>query len=254
MVTSGINFLAHGGRLQNASALEDLMPQIPKAGKIVLSPRARREIGVKFDSLAPVHDFFAASQSAQEDLRGYCDDAEQFGADEAAFLGVAHLRAAWHDLSRRALAAVVALEGDVSRCLPQRYTGNTPVLKTLLLEVIKGGHPCVDAEGMVRLPNLPQRRAAMRPNVHLPCVLEHKGQTSRAVAKDISTGGVGLVGAPGLTPQTVILVDFEDGHCFAGLVVWSRGDQAGIKFDVPLNASHPLLVAPRGSAADPATC
>jgi hypothetical protein len=178
-------------------------------------------------------------------MQDFCDDADRFGADEAAFLDAAQLNADWHRLSAAALGAVVALEADVRRCLPDCYTRNTPVLKKLLAEVIRGEHPCVDADGRVTLPSLPQRRAAMRPNVHLPCVIEHQGKTSRAIVKDISTGGVGLVAAPGLTAQTVILVDFEDGHCLAGLVVWSKGDHAGVKFDVPLKASHPLLAASR---------
>jgi hypothetical protein len=243
VVTSGVNVLARGGHLANAPVLEDLMPQMPDAERIVLPRRARQELGIRLASLAPTRAFFNACGSAQRDLQAFCADADRFGTEEAAFLDVAHLDVAWHNLAAGALAAVVALEGDVRRCLPERYTRNTPVLKTLLVEAIRGGHPCVDAEGMVKLPDLPQRRAALRPNVHLPCVIEHHGRTARAVAKDISTGGVGLVGAPGLVPQSVILIDFENGHCCAGVVVWSRGERAGVKLDVPLKAGHPLLSA-----------
>ena len=82
----------------------------------------------------------------------------------------------------------------------------------------------------------------MRPNVHLPCVIEHQGQTWRAVAKDISTGGAGLSGVPGLTPQSVILVDFENGHCLPACRV-EQGPRAGVKFDTPLKTTHPLLTS-----------
>ncbi len=245
VVTSGVNVLAQGGRLENASSLKDLMPEMPAPGKISLPRSVREEIGVKVNSLRPTRDFFEEAKAAQQDLRAFCKDIDQFGTEEAAFLDVAHLDVAWHNLSTLALAAVVALEGDVVRCLPERYTRNTPVLKKLLVDVIRGGHPCVDADGMVKLPDLPQRRAAMRPNVYLPCVLEHHGQTYQAVAKDISTGGVGLDEAPTLKPQTVVLVEFESGHCVAGLVVWSKGSRAGVKFDAPLKPNHPLLAASR---------
>jgi hypothetical protein len=247
VVTSGINVLSRGGHIENAADLRDLMPSAPVPAKTSLPRRVREEIGIKFTSLVPARDFFKASNDAQRDLQAFCADAEKFGAEEAAFLDVAHLDVEWHNLSTGALAAVVALEPDVRRCLPERYTRNTPILKKLLLEVIRGGHPCVNEDGEVKLPDLPQRRAAMRPNVHLPCVIEHQGQTWRAVAKDISTGGVGLSGVPGLTPQAVILVDFENGHCVAGLVVWSRGHRAGVKFDTPLKTTHPLLEASIGA-------
>ena len=101
----------------------------------------------------------------------------------------------------------------------------------------------MDDNATVKLPDLPQRSAAVRPNVHLPCVLEYHGRTYQAVAKDISTGGVGLEQAPALVPQTVVLMEFESGHCIAGLVVWSKGTRAGVKFDLPLKPSHPLLTS-----------
>ena len=149
----------------------------------------------------------------------------------------------WRCLSLRALTAVVSVEKDVARCLPGRYSHNTPLLKKLLRSVIEGGRPCVDDNATVKLPDLPQRRASVRPNVHLPCVLEYHGRTFQAAAKDISTGGVGLEQAPALVPQTVVLMEFESGHCIAGLVVWSKGTRAGVKFDLPLKPSHPLLAS-----------
>ena len=245
VVTSGVNVLTQGGRLENASSLKDLMPEMPALGKVSLPRSVRQEIGIKLNSVMPTRHFFEESKAAQRDLRTFCKDVDQFGTEEAAFLDVAHLDVAWHNLSTLALAAVVALEGDVARCLPERYTRNTPKLKKLLVDVIRGGHPCVDANGLVKLPDLPQRRAATRPNIHLPCLLEHHGNTYQAVAKDISTGGVGLEDAPTLMPQTVVLIEFESGHCLAGLVVWSKGNRAGVKFDAPLKSSHPLLTASR---------
>lgn len=245
VVTSAVNALAHGHRLENAASLKDLMPALPPPEKIRLSRRARETLGIRPGKLTPARDFFTAAHAAQQDLEVFCRDAAQFGTEEAAFLDVAHLDVAWHNLSTSALVAVMALEEDVRRCLPQRYTSNTPVLKKLLVEAARGGHPCVDAEGRIAQPDLPQRRAAIRPDVHLPCMLEHHGMTYQAMVKDISTGGAGLEGAPTLKPQTVVLIEFESGHCIAGLVVWSKGDRAGVKFDVPLKAGHPLLASPK---------
>jgi hypothetical protein len=244
VVTSGVNALSEGVQLKNPLALQDLGPQLPSADKIALPRHCREELGIAVKSLATVRDFFGELKTAQRDVEAFCADADEFGTEEAAFLDLPGVADRWRCLSLRALTAVVALEKDVARCLPGRYSHNTPLLKKLLRSVIEGGRPCVDDNATVKLPDLPQRRAAVRPNVHLPCVLEYHGRTFQAVAKDISTGGLGLEEAPLLAPQTVVLVEFENGHCIAGLVVWSKGARAGVKFDVPLKPSDPLLASP----------
>jgi hypothetical protein len=244
VVTSGVNALSEGVRLKNPLALQDLGPQMPDADKITLPRHCREELGIAVKSLTAVRGFFSDLKTAQQDVEAFCADADEFGTEEAAFLDLPGVADRWRCLSLRALAAVVALEKDVARCLPGRYSHNTPLLKKLLRSVIEGGRPCVDDNASVKLPDLPQRRAAVRPNVHLPCVLEYHGRTFQAVAKDISTGGLGLEEAPLLAPQTVVLVEFENGHCIAGLVVWSKGARAGVKFDVPLKPSDPLLASP----------
>lgn len=241
VVTSGINALGEGIRLKNPLSLQDLGPQVPGAEKITLPRHCREELGIAFKSVATVRDFFGELKTAQKDVEGFCADANEFGTEAAGFLDLPGVADRWRCLSLRALTAVVALEKDVARCLPGRYSHNAPLLKKLLRSVIEGGRPCVDENATVKLPDLPQRRAAVRPNVHLPCILEYHGRTFDAVAKDISTGGVGLEEAPTLVPQTVVLIEFESGHCIAGLVVWSKGSRAGVKFDLPLKPNHPLL-------------
>lgn len=246
VVTSGVNALSAGIKLKNPLALQDLGPQMPSADKIMLPRHCREELGIAFKHIAAVRELFAEVKVAQKEVEAFCVDAEQFGTETAGFLDLGGVADTWRCLSLRALAAVVSLEQDVARCLPARYTRNAPLLKKLLRSVVEGGSPCVDGEATIRLPDLPQRRAAVRPNVHLPCVVEYHGRTFQAVAKDISTGGAGLEDAPALVPQTVVLLEFEGGHCLAGLVVWSKGSRAGIKFDAPLKPSH-VLLAPRAA-------
>jgi hypothetical protein len=147
VVTSGINVLTLGGQLTNASDLKDLMPTVLPAPRTMLPRQAREVIGLKVASLAPAREFLTSIKTAQRDLENFCADVDSFGTEEAAFLDVAHIDVAWHNLSTAALAAVVAMEPDVERCLAERYTRNTPVLKKLLLDVIKRGHPCVDDDG-----------------------------------------------------------------------------------------------------------
>jgi hypothetical protein len=241
VVTSGINALSDGIRLKNPLALQDLGPQMPRLDKISLPRHCRETLGIAFKNIAAVRDFFSALQTAQRDVETFCTDADAFGTEAAGFLDLPAVADRWRCLSLRALTAVVCLVGDVARCLPGRYSHNTPLLKKLLRSVVEGGRPCVDENDTVKLPDLPQRRAAVRPNVHLPCIVEYHGRSCQAVAKDVSTGGVGLQDVPALVPQTVVLVEFRGGPCLAGVVVWSKGARAGVKFDVPLKPSHPLL-------------
>ena len=181
-------------------------PQLPSAEKINLPRHCREELGIAYKSVAAVRDFFGELEDGAAGRRGILRGRRSNSEPRRRLSSTCRQVAArWRCLSLRALTAVVVLEKDVARCLPGRYSHNTPLLKKLLRSVIDGGRPCVDDNATVKLPDLPQRRAAVRPNVHLPCVLEYHGRTYQAVAKDISTGGVGFEEAPLLEPQAVVL-------------------------------------------------
>jgi hypothetical protein len=241
VVTSGVNALQAGIKLKNALSLQDLGPQVPEAATIELPRTCRDELGIASSKIIPVRDLFRELEPAQRDVEMFCADAETFGQETAAFLDLPTVSQRWRRLSVRALAAVIDLEPDVARCLPARYAQNAALLNRLLRSAVEGGHPCVGPDCIIKLPDLPQRRAAVRPNACLPCIVDYHGMTFQAVVKDISTGGVGLDDAPPMRPQTVVLIEFEGGPCLAGLVVWSKGSRAGVKFDVPLKPSHQLL-------------
>ena len=192
VVTSGMNALSDGVRLKNPLALQDLGPQLPSADKISLPRHCREELGIAFKSHCNRARFLRrAARRPRATWSISVPTPTSSEPKRRAFLDLPAVADSWRCLSLRALTAVVALEKDVARCLPGRYSHNTPLLKKLLRSVIEGGRPCVDDNATVKLPDLPQRRAAVRPNVHLPCVLEYHGRTFQAVAKDISTGGVG---------------------------------------------------------------
>ena len=63
----------------------------------------------------------------------------------------------------------------------------------------------------------------------------------RAIVKDISSSGLGLERIFEMAPHKVALIEFEDGRCIAGVVIWSKSNSAGIKFDAPLSPTDPLL-------------
>jgi hypothetical protein len=228
-----------GARQISPQSLVTLMPQI----STVMGDATRRQkaLGVQDETFASVTRFFASLGYAQALVSAYCDDAEQWGGEQAAFLHLKHLSAGWHRVSQLAFAAVSTLDADIERCLSTRYAQNTSVLKQLLVDVLGGGRPCLDANGQPYIPELPQRRPAPRRVIDKPCVVEHQGKTVRAIVKDISSSGLGLERVSEMAPHKVALIEFEDGRCIAGVVIWCNGPSAGIKFDAPLNPTDALL-------------
>ena len=241
VVTSGVNALQAGIKLKNALSLQDLGPHTPDAETITLPRSSREQLGIAYKKIIAVRDLFRELGPAQDDVELFCADAEKYGEQEAAFLDLGAVADRWRCLSVRALGAITGLEAETARCLLARYGENSLLLKRLLRSTIKGESPCVGADSIIKVPDLPQRRAAVRPNVRIPCLVEYHGMTFDVTIKDISTGGVGLDDAPPLRPQNVVLIEFEGGHCVAGLVVWSKGSRAGVKFDIPLTPNHELL-------------
>ena len=229
-VVSCINTLRQPGRLKDVSAIQDLAPR-PTSGLRLAGKR-----------YVPVRLFFGTLGAGHRQLQGFGADVEHFGLEVAAVFHLKPLSTSWCSICKLALKAIVAIDPELQRCLPDRYHQNTLVLAKLLRSAIDGGEPCIDASGRVFLPDLPQRRPSIRRNVHTPCVLEHHGQTSRALIRDISTGGLGLERADPLVPEKVVIIELPSGRWLAGTVVWSKGASAGVKFDGPLEPTDPLLV------------
>jgi hypothetical protein len=238
-VASCINAIGIEARQISPQSLVTLVPQV----STVMDDATRRQkaVGVPDETFAALTRFFASLGYAQALVSAYGDDAEQWGGEQAAFLHLKNLSAGWHRVSQLALAAVSSLDADIERCLPTRYAQNTAVLKQLLIDVLRGGRPCLDANGQPYIPELPQRRPAPRRVIDKPCVVEHQGKTVRAIVKDISSSGLGLERVFEMAPHKVALIEFEDGRCIAGVVIWSNGPSAGIKFDAPLNPTVALL-------------
>lgn len=239
-IASCVNALGTGRPLFSPQALKTLLPQ--QSSVLDGVPRCQKELGLEANTLRASTEFFSSLGYARAGVSDFCDDAAQWGLEQASFLHLRKLSAVWRRVSHLALSAVVTLDVDIERCLPTRYGQNTSVLKRLLVNVLADGRPCLDVNGQPYVPELPQRRPAPRRAINKSCIIEHQGKTARATVKDISSSGLGLEGAAEMTPHKVALVEFADGRCVAGVVVWAKGPSAGIKFDSALSTNDPLLV------------
>lgn len=240
-VGSCVNALGSKGGAKNALALRNFVPHQPTVFSSL--SRCCAEMQLERATMLRVEKFFSDLSVVERQTYVFCSDVERFGAKQAVALHHTALMATWRQMSQRALEAVEELDPEVQHCLAERYSENTAVLTRLLTSVVDGGHPCLDARGYPYLPELAQRRPAPRRAVFHACTLEHQKKTSRAIVRDISASGLGLEYARDLTPQKVILVEFENGRCLSGVVVWKSGTRAAIKLDNPLNPKDPLLVA-----------
>jgi PilZ domain len=240
-VASCVNALRSGHLVIAPQSLTSLIPL--QCSVLDGVAHCREELGLTAESFRAATEFFGSLGYAQSSASTFCNDAAQWGTEQACFLHLKNVSAVWRRVSTLAFNAVVTLDPGIERCLPARYGENTAVLKRMLAEVIAGGQPCLDVNGQPYIPDLPQRRPAPRRTINKPCIVEHQGKTARAMVKDISSSGLGLEGAPDMTPQKVAVIEFEDGRCVAGMVVWAKGTRAGITFQTSLSVKDALLVS-----------
>lgn len=127
--------------------------------------------------------FFISLGYAQAGVSAFCDDAEQWGAEQAAFLHLKNLSAVWHRVSHLALNAVVTLNADIDFFSPA--TARTPQFSSSCVSTsLPVGGPCLDVNGQPYVPELPQRRPAPRRVIDKPCIVEH---TARRCAQSSMT-------------------------------------------------------------------
>ena len=60
---------------------------------------------------------------------------------------------------------------------------NSKVLIELLQDTVLGASPCLNAEGRITLPDLPQRRRTARRTICQPCTITHNRTTSEAFVR-----------------------------------------------------------------------
>ena len=173
-------------------------------------------------------------------LDQYFADANHIGAERASALHLHGLSNSWRRACDDALVAVRQLHGHLGR-LPSQYTSNSKVLIDLLQTVTRGGSPCLDANGRISIPDLPQRRQSARRTICQPCTITHNRTTSQGFVRDVSPGGFGLERVPQLVPKGLVLVELPSGRRFTGVVAWCNGSAAGVRFARTLLPNDPLL-------------
>jgi hypothetical protein len=237
-IASAINAFKRAGTVRSEA---DLKPYVPGEPAIISVLRnGMLEMDLNDDTVRLVIQFFDDLGPARIALDRYFADANHIGEDRAAALHLMTVSTTWRRACQDALLAVRQLHAELSR-LPAQYTSNSKLLNNLLQDVIMGGSPCLDTNGQIALPDLPQRRQSARRTVCQPCMLTHNRVTSQAFVRDVSPGGFGLERVPQLVPKTLVQIELPSGRRFSGVVAWCSGSSAGVRFTRALLPNDPLL-------------
>jgi len=237
-IASAINAFRNENAPRSEAALKPYVPGEPAIISVLRN--GMLETDLNEDTVRLVTQFFDDLAPARIALDRYFADANHIGENRAIALHLLGLSAAWRRSCQHALLAVRQLHTELQQ-LPAQYTSNSKLLNNLLQEVIMGGSPCLDAEGEIVLPDLPQRRQSARRTVCQPCQLTYNEISSQAFVRDVSPGGFGLERVPHLVPKTVVEIELPSGRRFTGVVAWCNGSSAGVRFSRPLLPNDPLL-------------
>jgi hypothetical protein len=237
-VASAVNAFRRDGAERTEAGLKPYVPREPAIISVLRN--GMLETDLNEDTVRLVIQFFDDLGPARIALDRYFADANHIGEDRAAALHLLAVSTAWRRACQDALLAVRQLHADLQR-MPAQYTSNSKLLNNLLQDVIMGGTPCLDADGQIELPDLPQRRQSARRTVCQPCLLTHNRVTSQAFVRDASPGGFGLERVPQLVPKTQVEIELPSGRRFSGVVAWCSGSSAGVRFNRALLPNDPLL-------------
>ena len=237
-VASAVNAFRRQGSVRSADGLRPYVPGEPAIVSVLRN--GMLETDLNEHTVRLVIQFFDDLAPARIALDRYFAEANHIGEDRAATLHLLTVSTAWRRACQDALLAVRQLHTELPQ-LPAQYASNSKVLNNLLQDVIMGGSPCLDADGQIALPDLPQRRQSARRTVCQPCQLTHNRATSQAFVRDVSPGGFGLERVPQLVPKTQVEIEMPSGRRFSGVVAWCSGSSAGVRFARPLLPNDPLL-------------
>lgn len=238
-VAGAINAFNKPGSPRSESALKPYVPGEPAIVSVLRN--GMLETDLDEDTVRLVTQFFDDLAPARIALDRYFSEANHIGEDRAATLHLLTLSTVWRRACQDALLAVRQFHAELQQ-LPAQYSSNSNLLNNLLQDVIMGGSPCLNADGEIVLPDLPQRRQSARRTVCQPCQLTYNRITAQAFVRDVSPGGFGLERVPHLVPKTVVQIELPSGRRFTGVVAWCSGSSAGVRFTRALLPNDPLLV------------
>lgn len=238
VAASGINTLNSQDAIPATAIAGFATPDLGLLRKLQTMAQHASNNGGEFMALTLFVDSHLSGQYAFED---FAREIYALGGERAAIVHQRSLADIWRNACRRAVLALNELETELAPHLSGLYLQNNQVLLGLLKSAAQGFKPCLDQNGELSLPPLPQQRRWPRLSVLQNCQVTIGGERFDAFVRDVSTGGMGLERTPPVFKGTSLSVEMQTGRKLSGVVVWSREAQAGLKFYRPLLPSDPLI-------------
>lgn len=239
IVASCIHGAAVGHHTLDRATIDRYLPVEP-AVLLSLTRRSLLDVEPLSETQDVVDAFFNGLRVLRRQLGTFFFDGTEIGSERALIVHSRALQMTARAACHEALRAVRALELETPGRLPDLYCDHAGALAKLLVAAERGT-PCLDETGVPFLPRLPQRRRSTRRSLGQNGRLLYAKAILSVYVKDVSEGGLGLLRVPFLKPDDLVTVELANGRQFKGLVAWSRGEEAGVRFFQPLAASDPLL-------------
>ena len=239
VITSGINTLSRPSSTITPEQLQYHLDHVTGHGEFL--KQAVLDILPEIDDLFAATEFLDRFRGARLVLDNYGSETAVLGESRARAVYWQILQQSWRETCRSARFALDELETILGPDLPPLYLQNHKVLAALLSGAAHGLSPCFNESGELYAPPLPQQRRWPRRAVLQDCVVVFGETNIKGYLRDASAGGLGLDHVPPLKTGVLVTIKMESGRALEGVVAWSRGSAAGVKFNIPLPANDPLL-------------
>lgn len=239
-LTSTLNVLTDPAVKAGHEVLRSLTPG--NCESISVLARLTGDVDGTFAEPIFLFEYIEGLAAGRARLETYHADAHDLGSERAAVLHKLVLADTWRQISHLAALAIKELDVAIAPDLPEIYVQNARVLQSLLAGARNGWRPPTNENGEIVLPPLPQQRRWPRRALLQPCTVIHRGTVHSAFARDISAGGMGLANLPATDRAEPLTIELQSGRVLKGLVAWSSGGSAGVRFHTQLSPSDPLLI------------
>ena len=204
-------------------------------------PRRILDEQISTAAIEDISGFYALFKDARTRLVGFTPATPGNGVDRAGAAPLRSLSTAWRLTCRHALCAAANLTEEAGSLLPAAYDSNLRTRDKLLNDAIAGGAGLCDESGAIHLPQMGERRRTPRRSLLQTVNLRIGNSDLVAFVRDVSLGGFGLTRMPPVDVGSPVLVELASGRVLRGRIVWSNGENAGLRFDRPLRPTDPLL-------------
>ncbi|MFA7306081.1 MAG: PilZ domain-containing protein [Hyphomicrobium sp.] len=220
-------------------ACSNLVPVEAPVVKVAL--RSWQDIGLPRDLAASVARAYFNLADAKKLALPLINSAGIFVAPQIPLAKLEQIAVVWRKLAEDCREAALEMEPETRWRLNGAYTGNALVLSKFLKEAMSGLQTCVNQQGEVALPILPQRRQIPRFITLQSCKIFSQAGAIAAFARDTSRNDLSVDCDRDFRLKEAVVVTLRNGRKLPGLIVWSKDGKSGIRFDSPLPDDDPLI-------------